>query len=138
MPLPVCKSARASRNKKVKGTIYYGHCAAKKEKFFGFRLHLIVDPDGIPVSFVVYPASYHDIRPMYEITYRVPKNSIILGDKAYNCEFLEKSILELGIILMPTRRKNMKKQWSPQQKKWILSSGASIIFTKFMRRNFLF
>ena len=38
MPLPVCKRARASRNKKVRGRQYYGYCAAKREKFFGFRL----------------------------------------------------------------------------------------------------
>jgi hypothetical protein len=40
-PLPVCGRARARRNRKVRGRDYCGYCAAKKEKFFGFRLHLV-------------------------------------------------------------------------------------------------
>src|SRR5262249_2750800 len=32
MPLPVCKRARASRCKKVRGKAYCGYCAAKQEK----------------------------------------------------------------------------------------------------------
>ena len=51
MPLPVCKRVRARRCKKVHGKAFCGYCAAKKEKFFGWRLHLICTPDGIPVSF---------------------------------------------------------------------------------------
>jgi hypothetical protein len=34
MPFPVCKRARASRCKKVRGKALCGYCAAKKEKFF--------------------------------------------------------------------------------------------------------
>lgn len=37
MPLPVCKRVRASRCKKVRGKAFCGYCAAKKEKFFGWR-----------------------------------------------------------------------------------------------------
>src|SRR5438093_12408892 len=39
MPVPVCKRKRARRCRKVRGRIYCGYCAAKDEKFFGWRLH---------------------------------------------------------------------------------------------------
>jgi hypothetical protein len=40
---------------KVRGAEYCGYCAAKKEKFFGWRLHLIVTPTGIRVSSISCP-----------------------------------------------------------------------------------
>jgi len=80
MPLPVCKRARASRNKKVKGREYYGYCAAQEEKFFGFRLHLVVETTGIPVSLAILPGAYYDLTPLYEITFPLPKNSTVIGD----------------------------------------------------------
>ena len=56
LPTPVCKRARARRCRKVRGREYCGYCAAKHEKFFGWRLHLICTPDGVPVSFEMLPA----------------------------------------------------------------------------------
>jgi hypothetical protein len=50
MPLPVCRRARARRHRKVRGRDDCGYCAAKGEKFFGFRLHLICTPEGVPIS----------------------------------------------------------------------------------------
>src|SRR5215213_8106765 len=41
LPLPVCRRARARRCRKVRGREYCGYCAAKREHFFGWRLHLI-------------------------------------------------------------------------------------------------
>ena len=101
MPLPVCKRARASRNRKVKGRDYYGYCVAKKEKFFGFRLHLIADAKGIPVSFVILPAAYHDLTPLYEITTPLPQGSALIGDKVFNCKSLENDLANFGITLSP-------------------------------------
>ena len=61
MPLPVCRRVRAGRCRKVRGRQYCGWCAAKKEKFFGWRLHLVVTPAGVPVAFDVLPASLHRV-----------------------------------------------------------------------------
>src|SRR5262249_15255912 len=56
LPVPVCKRVRARRCRKVRGRSFCGYCAAKKEKFFGWRLHLVCTPAGLPVSFVLLPA----------------------------------------------------------------------------------
>lgn len=63
MPLPVCKRVRARRCKKVRGKVYCGYCAAKHEKFFGWRLHLICTAEGVPVAFDLLPASLQDSDP---------------------------------------------------------------------------
>lgn len=63
MPMPVCKRVRASRCRKVRGKAYCGYCAAKREAFFGWRLHLICTDTGVPVAFDLLPAAEHDLTP---------------------------------------------------------------------------
>jgi len=110
MPVPVCKRKRARRCRKVRGRMFCGYCAAKDEKFFGWRLHLVCDANGLPANFVILPAALHDLTPIYELSYELPTGSAIYGDKAYNDGDAE-GILEIdGVRLIPIRRKNMKKQ----------------------------
>lgn len=108
MPLPVCKRVRARRCKKVRGQAYCGYCAAKREKFFGWRLHLICTPDGIPVSFDLLPAAEHDLTPIHELTVNLPDGATVFGDKGYISADDALSILEAtGVRLVSMRRKNM-------------------------------
>lgn len=111
MPLPVCKRARASRNKKVRGRQYCGYSSSKREKFFGFRLHMVTDLQGIPVSIQILPGALHDLTPIYEITHCLPDNTTIFGDKAFTCQDVEKQLQKFFITLMPLRRKNQQNQW---------------------------
>ena len=109
MPLPVCRRARARRNRKVRGRDYCGYCAAKKEKFFGFRLHLVCTPEGLPVSFAIVAGGYHDLTPVHELTFALAAGACVFGDKGYNSAPDEATILdEIGVRLIPIRRKNMK------------------------------
>jgi len=108
VPLPVCRRARAWRCTKVHGAEYCGYCAAKEEKFFGWRLHLIVTPDGIPVSFDLLPASYHDLTPLHELMERLPSGATVYADKGYTSANDEAWIEgETGIRLVPRRKRNM-------------------------------
>jgi hypothetical protein len=75
LPVPVCRRVRARRCRKVRGRIYCGYCAAKDEKFFGWRLHLICTPAGVPVRFAMLPASLHDLTPIHELTVSLPPGS---------------------------------------------------------------
>lgn len=108
MPLPVCKRVRARRNKKVRGKMYCGYCAAKKQKFFGWRLHLVCTPQGLPAAFDILPAAYHDLTPVHELTVGLPSGAVVVGDKGYISAVEARSILEAtGVRLVSTRRKNM-------------------------------
>src|SRR6476646_3147586 len=84
LPVPVCRRARAGRCRKVRGRAYCGYCAAKEEKFFGWRLHLIVTPQGVPASFDLLPASLHDLTPVHELAERLPAGTWLYGDKGDN------------------------------------------------------
>jgi hypothetical protein len=108
MPLPVCKRARASRCKKVRGKAFCGYCAAKKEKFFGWRLHLIGTPEGIPVSFDLLPAAEQDLTPIHELTVDLPEGASVFGDKGYVSDPDAASILAAtGVRFVAVRRRNM-------------------------------
>ncbi|MER3439353.1 MAG: hypothetical protein C4346_18160 [Chloroflexota bacterium] len=108
LPIPVCKRARARRCRTVRGRAFCGYCAAKKEKFFGWRLHLVCTPSGVPVAFELLPAAFHDLTPIHELTVGLPPGSRAFGDKAYNSAHDEATILaETGVRLVPIRKANM-------------------------------
>jgi hypothetical protein len=116
MPLPVCKRARARRCKKVRGKAFCGYCAAKKEKFFGWRLHLICTPAGIPVNFEMLPAAAQDLTPIHELIFALPAGGTVFGDKGYISEPDALDLLaDTAVRLVAMRRKNMQPlSWADQ------------------------
>ncbi|MCA1709892.1 MAG: IS982 family transposase [Actinobacteria bacterium] len=109
LPVPVCRRVRARRCRKVQGVEYCGYCAAKREQFFGWRLHLVCTPEGVPVAFDLLPASLHDLTPVHELTVGLAVGASVYGDKGYNSAKDEASILaEAGVRLVPQRRANMR------------------------------
>jgi len=109
MPVPVCRRVRARRCRKVRGRLYGGYCAAKKEKFFGGRLHLVSTPEGVPVSFILLPGALHDLTPIHDVLFGLPPGAKVLADKAYNSAHDEASILaDTGVRLVPVRKVNME------------------------------
>lgn len=109
LPLPVCRRVRAGRCRKVRGRAYCGYCAAKRERFFGWRLHLVTTPAGIPVAFTILPGSLHDLTPVHELTFGLPPDAGAYADKAYNSQADEASILaDTRVRLVPIRKANMR------------------------------
>ncbi len=109
-PLPVCKRKRAWRCRKVRGRLYGGYCAAKAEKYFGWTLHWICTPEGVPVAFTLLPAALHDLTPIYDLTAQLPPHAKVLGDKGYNSAADEQVLAADGVRLVPARKANMKNQ----------------------------
>jgi IS5 family transposase len=109
MPVPVCKRARAWRCRKVRGKDFCGVCHAKKEAFFGGRLHLICTAEGIPLRCDLVPGGLHDLTPIHELTYGLPAGATVYGDKGYNAGADEATILaDTGVRLVPLRKANMR------------------------------
>jgi hypothetical protein len=109
LPVPVCRRVRARRCRKVRGREYCGYCPAKREKFFGWRLHLVCTLEGVPVAFTLLPAALHDLTPVHELTFGLPPGASAYADKAYNSQDDEASILaETGVRLVPIRKANMR------------------------------
>jgi len=109
MPVPVCKRVRARGCRKVRGRAFCGYCAAKREPFFGWRLHLICTTAGVPVAFDLVPGGLHDLTPIHELTYALPDGATVYGDKGYNAADDEATILaDTGVRLVPIRKANMR------------------------------
>jgi hypothetical protein len=63
LPALVCRRARAWRCREVRGRACCGSCAAERETFVGWRLHLVCRPDGSPGRVPMLPAGLHDLTP---------------------------------------------------------------------------
>jgi Transposase DDE domain len=108
MPIPVCKRVRARRCRTVRGRAFCGYCAAKKEKFFGWRLHLVCTTAGLPVACTLLPGGWHDLTPVHELTVELPAGAWVYGDKAYNSTPDEAVIRTTGGgVLVPLHKDNM-------------------------------
>src|SRR3954462_1153359 len=97
MPVPVCKRVRAIRCRKINaahsdGRHFFGKCAAKKWRFFGWRLHLICTPQGVPVRFQLLPGAWHDLTPIYELTFGLPKGARVYADKGYVSALVKRTL----------------------------------------------
>ncbi len=83
-PVPVCRRARARRCRQVRGKAYCGYCAARRAQCFGWRLHLVCTPAGVPVAFALVPGGLHDLTPVHELPYGLPGEAAACTDKADN------------------------------------------------------
>lgn len=89
MPVPVCLRVRASRNMRfcedfqIDNDTLYGYCASKELKIYGFKLHLIVTHQGIPVHYVLAPAAYHDVDVAVDLVESYRQQISIGSDKGY-------------------------------------------------------
>lgn len=110
-PVPVCRRVRARRCKKVRGKAFCGYCSAKKEKFFGWRLHFVCSAEGVPVSFALAEGAHHDLSAVHELCFVSPEGAKVYADKAFNSADDETTMLQdTGVEMVPVRRKNMNTQ----------------------------
>jgi hypothetical protein len=103
-PIPVCTYTRAKLNRTIEQTLeprdlYFGVCASKKTKVFGFRLHMDTSLDQVVDTWMLAPACMHDsnglsgmhdsngLSGMYEdesSTRGALYDLMVLGDGAFN------------------------------------------------------
>lgn len=117
MPVPVCKRVRAFRCRKIHarhpdGRHFFGKCGAKAWRFFGWRLHLVCTPQGVPVRFALLPGAWHDLTPIYELTMGLPKGACVYADKGYISGAVKRSLRPTvrrdGVHLVAWHKANMK------------------------------
>lgn len=127
IPVPICDFKRAHFSRSQLKAEYinglratYGHCATKSlGTFLGFRVHLIVSQQGLPLAFVVANADIDD-REMLPQMIADFLNTIIIGDKGYVSEPLRQELRrEYGIHLLAQKRSNQKNPYSPYLRRTI-------------------
>ena len=94
---------------------YHGYAASKKQYFFGIKVHMIVDVEGIPIEFLFTPGSVSDIKACRNMPLGLPEGAILFGDRAYTDYRFEDYLLKTEKIqLVAKRKQNFKRQHSPE------------------------
>src|SRR4029078_9883453 len=78
LPMPVCKFARAYFSEVFKGNAAYGYCATKKEPYYGFRGHLVINSIGVVTAATFAPANICERDVCPELVEKI--QGLLLGD----------------------------------------------------------
>ena len=106
LPLPVCTYTRSLRDRCFKTLADYGHCAAKKLDYYGFKLGLRVSALGRITHFPLLNARAHDVN---------HTNALVEGfrglcpaDKGFLDPFRQPLLCQrYGVTIVTPVRKNM-------------------------------
>jgi hypothetical protein len=123
-PVRVCHVKRERSHKMFKGL------AAKSKstvgRFFGFKLHLIINDRGEIIEFLVTQAHVDDREPLKDRTFHQKLFGKLFGDKGYISKDLFEQLFIRNIHLITGIRKNMKNALMHLQDKIILRKRAII------------
>ena len=106
VPLPVCVYTRSSRDRCFAGEADYGYCAAKDEKYYGFKLGLRVSRCGFITHYPLLDARSHDLKHLPTLVEEF--QGIAPGDKGFLDPWTQNLLQEQGILVVASKRKNMK------------------------------
>ena len=76
-------------------------------RFYGFKLHIIVDENWRLLSFSLSPGNTDDRKVVKKMVRKL--KGLLIADAGYVSEDLAKTLNEMGIIFLTGYRKNMKK-----------------------------
>jgi hypothetical protein len=109
LPLPVCTYTRSGRDRCFKPEADYGHCAAKKLDFDGFKLGLRISRLGMIIAYPLLPARPHDSQLLDDLI--AGFEGVVPADKGFidakrQLHLARKRLVEL----VTPARQNMKVQ----------------------------
>jgi IS5 family transposase len=82
------------------------YCAAKDEKFYGFRGHLSVSLNGVITGVTVTPANVDEREALWEITPQI--QGLLIGDKGYISQSLREELAQANLDLQTPLRSKMQ------------------------------
>jgi IS5 family transposase len=114
-PLAVCEFGRAHFCRSFKSEeADYGHCASKKETYFGYKVHNIATTEGYITDFCITPASTDDRDALLDLAWGKEHHYFLIGDKGYIKKELADFLYEhRNISLIAIQRKNAKDKYPP-------------------------
>lgn len=106
-PIPVCQNVRNQRARIFKPIADIGYNATKRMWFYGFKIHVVMEADGLILNYVVTKASVHDSREAVELIQGCPCHEVI-ADVGYVGHNLVEAFQRDGYQLWTPYRSNMK------------------------------
>ena len=129
LPVPVVGFAHARGRHRWYGEAAYGYNAAKKQTFYGFKLHLLATQTGVVLDFALVPANRTDgdlTAQLLSATARL----VVLGDKAYRNAPLQAALAHRSaVVLLTPRRANQPPDPTPHPLTPLLSTLRQAIET---------
>ncbi len=109
LPLPVCTYTRARRDRCFKTLADYGHCAAKKLDYYGFKLGLRVSALGMITHFPLLNARAHDVNHLNALVEGF--SGLCPADKGFIDPFRQPLLLDrYGVKIVTPARSNMTEE----------------------------
>ena len=106
LPLPVCGYTRSSRDRCFKSVADYGHCAAKRLDYYGFKLGLRIARSGMIIHFPLLPARPHDLRLLDDLVEGFA--GLVPADKGFIDAFRHAILEERhGVVVVTPPRRGM-------------------------------
>jgi len=112
LSLPVCGYTRSGGDRCFPTVADYGHCAAKKLDYYGFKLGLRIARCGMIISFLLLPARPHDIRLLDDLVEGFA--GLVPADKGFIDAFRQGLLAARhGVLIVTPPRKGMSTPHPP-------------------------
>ena len=116
--VPAMVRVRASRKGLFCGQATFGRSASKTEWVYGFKVALVVDPDGVVTAFGLAAAS-SDERPIGDALIASDRHGTYLADKGFTGVEWERLWMEqYGTLVAATPKNNSKRAWPKADRRW--------------------
>jgi Transposase DDE domain len=106
LPVAVCDNIRISRCKLLKGKQWRGKQCSMRRYFYGVKVQVLVNDQGIPVEFGFVPGCESDVQALKKLPLAVAAESKIYGDAAYTDYQTEDDMREAELVELMIQRKS--------------------------------
>lgn len=116
--IPAIVRVRACRKGLFAGQASFGRNASKTEWIYGFKVALVVDPQGVVTAFGLAPAA-SDERPIGDVLVDSDRYEAYLADKGFaGIEWERCWLKEYGALVAATPKDNDRRAWSKEDRRW--------------------
>jgi len=116
--VPAIVRVRASRRGLFCGQASFGRSASKTEWVYGFKVALVVDPEGVVSAFGLAPAS-SDERPIGDALIARDRHEVYLADKGFTgAEWERRWLEEYGALVAATPKDKDRRAWPEADRRW--------------------
>jgi Transposase DDE domain len=116
--VPAIVRVRASRKGLFCAQASFGRSASKTEWVYGFKVALVVDPDGVITAFGLAEAA-SDERPIGEALIASDRYGAYLADKGFTGLEWEQFWMEIyGALVAATPKNDSRRAWTKADRRW--------------------
>ena len=112
-PVPVVGYRRDKGHSHFRSSAEYGYCAARRMKYFGYKLVMLTTLEGLPYSFELVPANTDERDAADEILDTLSGGSNVWSDKGFIGDDWQADWHSHDIYVWTAKRQNQKVQNPP-------------------------